>query len=42
LVPFYVVARQGGVFGIGVGMIGHDTARLAALDDKANDVIVFD
>jgi hypothetical protein len=39
---FNVDAGQGGAFGIGIGMVGSDTARLAVVDDNANDIIVID
>jgi hypothetical protein len=39
---FNVDAGQGGAFGIGISMVGSDTARLAVVDDNANDIIVID
>jgi hypothetical protein len=39
---FNVDAAQGGAFGIGIAMVGSDTARLAVVDDNANDIIVID
>jgi hypothetical protein len=39
---FNVDAGQGGAFGVGIAMVGHDTARLAAVDDNASDIIVID
>jgi hypothetical protein len=39
---FNVDAGQGGAFGIGIAMVGQDTARLAVVDDNANDIIVID
>jgi hypothetical protein len=39
---FNVDAGQGGAFGVGIAMAGFDTARLAAVDDNANDIIVID
>jgi hypothetical protein len=39
---FNVDAGQGGAFGIGIAMAGPDTARLAVVDDNANDLIVID
>jgi hypothetical protein len=39
---FNVDAGQGGAFGIGIAMSGPDTARLAVVDDNANDIIVID
>jgi hypothetical protein len=39
---FNVDAAQGGAFGLAVAKLGFDTARLAAVDDNANDIIVID
>jgi hypothetical protein len=39
---FNVDPGQGGAFGIGIASAGLDTVRLAAVDDNANDIIVFD
>jgi len=39
---FNVDVGQGGAFGIGIAMSGPDTARLAVVDDNANDIIVID
>jgi hypothetical protein len=39
---FNVDAGQGGAFGIGIAMVGYNTARLAVVDDNANDLIVID
>jgi hypothetical protein len=39
---FNVDAATGGAFGIGVGLVDGDTARLAVVDDNANDLIVLD
>jgi hypothetical protein len=39
---FNVDAAQGGAFGIGLAQISPDTARLAVVDDNANDLIVID
>jgi len=39
---FNVDAGEGGAFGIGIAMIGPDTARLAVVNDNANDIIVID
>jgi hypothetical protein len=39
---FNVDAAQGGAFGIGLAQISRDTARLAVVDDNANDLIVID
>lgn len=39
---FNVDASQGGAFGVGIAMVGRETARLAAVDDNANDIIVID
>ena len=38
---FNVDAGQGGAFGVGAASTGFDTVRLAAVDDNANDIIVF-
>jgi hypothetical protein len=39
---FNVDAGEGGAFGIGVAMASPDTARLAVVDDNANDILVID
>jgi hypothetical protein len=39
---FNVDAGQGGAFGIGIALVDQETARLAAVDDNANDIIVID
>jgi len=39
---FNVDAGQGGAFGIGITTVGSGIARLAAVDDNANDIIVID
>jgi len=39
---FNVDSAQGGAFGIGIAMVGDDTARLAVVDDNANDILVID
>jgi hypothetical protein len=39
---FNVDAGQGGAFGIGIALASFDTARLAVVDDNANDIIVID
>ena len=38
---FNVDAAEGGAFGIGIANAGVDNVQLAAVDDNANDVIVF-
>jgi hypothetical protein len=38
---FNVDAGEGGAFGIGLAGAGPATVRLAAVDDNANDIIVF-
>jgi hypothetical protein len=39
---FNVDAGQGGAFGIAIALVGGDTARLAAVDDNTNSLIVID
>jgi hypothetical protein len=39
---FNVDAGQGGAFGIGITLLDFITARLAMVDDNANDIIVID
>jgi len=39
---FNVDAGTGGAFGIGIALVGQDTARIAVVDDNANDIIVID
>jgi hypothetical protein len=39
---FNVDAAQGGAFGLATTLVGLSTARLAAVDDNANDLIVID
>ena len=39
---FNVDAWQGGAFGIAITVVNGATARLAFVDDNANDVIVID
>jgi hypothetical protein len=39
---FNVDAGQGGAFGIGIALAGPDTARLAVVDDNANEIVVID
>ena len=39
---FNVDAGQGGAFGIAIALVGGDTARLAAVDDNTNSIIVID
>jgi hypothetical protein len=39
---FNVDTAQGGAFGIGVAQVNGNTARLAVVDDNANDLIVID
>ena len=39
---FNVDAAQGGAFGLATSLVGLDTARLAVVDDNANDLIVID
>jgi hypothetical protein len=39
---FNVDPAPGGAFGIGISMVSGDTARLAVVDDNANDIIVID
>ncbi|MBV8090408.1 MAG: hypothetical protein JO139_12695 [Alphaproteobacteria bacterium] len=39
---FNVDAATGGAFGIGISMVKDNTARLAVVDDNANDIIVID
>ena len=39
---FNVDAGTGGAFGIGVALAGQDSARLAVVDDNANDIVVID
>jgi hypothetical protein len=39
---FNVDAGQGGAFGVGIALASFDTARLAVVDDNANDIIVID
>jgi len=39
---FNVDAGQGGAFGIGISMVNNNTARLAFVDDNANNITVID
>jgi hypothetical protein len=39
---FNVDTGTGGAFGIGISMVNNSTARLAVVDDNANDIIVID
>ena len=39
---FNVDAGTGGAFGIGISMVNSNTARLAVVNDNANDIIVID
>jgi hypothetical protein len=39
---FNLDAGQGGAFGIGIALVDQETARLAVVDDNANDIIVID
>jgi hypothetical protein len=39
---FNVDAGQGGAFGIGIALLNFTTARLAAVDDNASDILVID
>jgi len=39
---FNVDAWQGGAFGIAITVVNGATARLAFVDDNANDIIVID
>ena len=42
IAQFNVDAGQGGAFGVGVALVNFITARLAVVDDNANDIIVID
>jgi len=39
---FNISSAQGGAFGLAVALVGFDTARLAAVDDNTNEILVID
>src|SRR6516225_10843758 len=39
---FNVSSAQGGAFGLAIALVGPDTARLAAVDDNTNEIVIID
>ena len=39
---FNINSAQGGAFGLAIALVGLDTARLAAVDDNTNEIVVID
>ena len=39
---FNINSAQGGAFGLAIALVGSDTARLAAVDDNTNEIVIID
>ena len=39
---FNVSSAQGGAFGLAIALVGSNTARLAAVNDNTNEIVIID
>ena len=39
---FNINSGQGGAFGLAIALVGPDIARLAAVDDNTNEIVIID